>query len=54
MACLDSNYNGVPVYDQTTSWAAPELRVHEDPPLDVMAIDNHPSLLLVESSEHFA
>ncbi len=50
----DSDYNPVPVYDQATSWAAPALRVHDVPPLDVMAIDNLPSLLPVESSEDFA
>ena len=50
----DSDYNPVPVYDQATSWTAPALRVHAVPPLDVMAIDNLPSLLPVESSEDFA
>ena len=30
------------------------VRVHEAPPLDVMAIDNLPSLLPVESSQDFA
>ena len=50
----DSDYNPVPVYDRATSWDAPVLRVHEDPPLDVMAIDNLPSMLPVESSEDYA
>ena len=50
----DSDYNPVPVYDRATSWEAPALRAHDDPPLDVMAIDNLPSLLPVESSEDFA
>lgn len=50
----DSDFNPVPVYDQVTTWAAPTLRVHDDPPLDVMAIDNLPSLLPRESSEDFA
>jgi len=50
----DSDYNPVPVYDRATTWAEPALRVHEDPPLDVMAIDNLPSLLPRESSEDFA
>lgn len=50
----DSDYNPVPVYSQATSWAAPVVRVHDDPPLDVMAIDNLPSLLPRESSEDFA
>lgn len=50
----DSDYNPVPVYDAATTWAAPVLRVHDNPPLDVMAIDNLPSLLPRESSEDFA
>ncbi|MEJ2030429.1 MAG: saccharopine dehydrogenase, partial [Maritimibacter sp.] len=50
----DSDYNPVPVYDRATDWQAPALRVHDDPPLDVMAIDNLPSLLPVESSEDYA
>lgn len=50
----DSDYNPVPVYDAATSWAAPAIRVHDNPPLDVMAIDNLPSLLPVEASEDFA
>ncbi|EDM30677.1 saccharopine dehydrogenase, putative [Roseovarius sp. TM1035] len=50
----DSDYNPVPVYDAATTWAAPVLRVHDVPPLDVMAIDNLPSLLPVESSQDYA
>jgi len=50
----DSDYNPVPVYGQATSWAAPVVRVHDTPPLDIMAIDNLPSLLPLESSEDFA
>ena len=50
----DSDYNPVPVYDEATTWAAPAVRVHDAPPLDVMAIDNLPSLLPLESSEDFA
>ncbi len=49
-----SAYNPIPVYDRTTSWAEPALRVHEQPPLDVTAIDNLPSLLPLESSEDYA
>lgn len=49
-----SAYNPVPVYDRATSWEAPVIRVHADPPLDVMAIDNLPSLLPIESSQDFA
>ncbi|WP_101068364.1 saccharopine dehydrogenase [Roseovarius salinarum] len=50
----DSDYNPVPVYDTATTWEAPVTRVADDPPLDVMAIDNLPSLLPVESSQDFA
>ena len=50
----DSDYNPVPLYDRATSWLAPVHRVHDAPPLDVMAIDNLPSILPVESSEDFA
>jgi len=50
----DSDYNPVPVYDRATDWDAPVVRVHDAPVLDVMAIDNLPSLLPVESSIDFA
>lgn len=50
----DSDYNPIPVYSEATSWSAPVVRVHDDPPMDVMAIDNLPSLLPRESSEDFA
>ncbi|WP_238365137.1 saccharopine dehydrogenase [Mesobacterium pallidum] len=50
----DSDYNPIPVYGRATSWDAPVVRVHEAPLLDVMAIDNLPSMLPVESSEDYA
>ncbi|MDE4132425.1 saccharopine dehydrogenase [Phaeobacter sp. QD34_3] len=50
----DSDYNPVPVYDRATTWEAPALRVAEDPVLDVMAIDNLPSMLPAESSVDYA
>jgi saccharopine dehydrogenase (NAD+, L-lysine-forming) len=50
----DSAFNPVQVYDATTTWAAPATRVHDTPPLDVMAIDNLPSMLPLESSEDYA
>ena len=50
----DSDYNPVPVYDRATTWDAPALRVASDPVMDVMAIDNLPSMLPVESSEDYA
>ncbi|UWQ62765.1 saccharopine dehydrogenase [Leisingera caerulea] len=50
----DSDYNPVPVYTQATTWDVPVVRVAENPVLDVMAIDNLPSMLPVESSEDYA
>lgn len=50
----DSDYNPVPLYTRATSWAAPVIRVHDTPPLDIMAIDNLPSMLPVESSQDYA
>ncbi|NIZ14191.1 saccharopine dehydrogenase [Phaeobacter sp. HF9A] len=50
----DSDYNPVPVYDRATTWDAPVLRVAEAPVLDVMAIDNLPSMLPAESSADYA
>ncbi len=49
-----SDFSPVKVYDQATDWDAPVLRVADAPPLDVMAIDNLPSLLPVESSTDYA
>ncbi|MEM1076276.1 MAG: saccharopine dehydrogenase [Pseudomonadota bacterium] len=49
-----SDFSPIKVYDRTTTWDAPALRVHETPPLDVTAIDNLPSLLPRESSEDYA
>ena len=50
----DSDFNPVQVYDRTTTWQHPALRVSENPPLDVTAIDNLPSMLPLESSEDYA
>ena len=50
----DSDYNPVPVYSEATTWDIPATRVHDTPPLDVMAIDNLPSLLPLESSHDYA
>ena len=51
---LDSDYNPIPVNKSATSWSQPARRVHAEPPLYVMAIDNLPSLLPVESSQDFS
>lgn len=50
----DSDFSPIKVYDRTTTWDAPALRVHTTPVLDVTAIDNLPSLLPLESSEDYA
>ena len=50
----DSDYNPIPVYSEATTWEAPVVRTHDAPPLDVMAIDNLPSMLPLESSQDFA
>ena len=49
-----SDFSPIKVYDRATDWHAPALRVADNPPLDVMAIDNLPSLLPVESSMDYA
>ncbi len=49
-----SAFSPIKVYGSETTWDAPALRVDDDPPLDVMAIDNLPSLLPAESSDDFA
>lgn len=49
-----AEFSPVRVYDRTTDWTAPALRVATDPVLDVVAIDNLPSLLPVESSLDFS
>jgi saccharopine dehydrogenase (NAD+, L-lysine-forming) len=50
----DSDFSPIKVYDRTTTWNEPALRVADAPPLDVTAIDNLPSMLPVESSEDYA
>ncbi|MEO1138510.1 MAG: saccharopine dehydrogenase [Pseudomonadota bacterium] len=50
----DSDYNPVPLYAKATTWDEPVFRAHDTPPLDVMAIDNLPSLLPLESSQDYA
>jgi len=50
----DSDFSPIRVYNRTTTWQEPCLRVHDTPPLDVTAIDNLPAILPVESSTDFA
>lgn len=49
-----SDFSPIKVYDHTTTWENPALRVATDPVLDVMAIDNLPSMLPRESSQDYA
>jgi saccharopine dehydrogenase (NAD+, L-lysine-forming) len=52
---VTSACNTLPIYDSTTSWSAPTRRLCEDPrPLDIIAIDNLPSLLPCEASIAFS
>ncbi|MFV0303206.1 MAG: saccharopine dehydrogenase [Paracoccus sp. (in: a-proteobacteria)] len=49
-----SEFSPIRVYDRTTTWEDPVLRVTDHPVLDVMAIDNLPSMLPHESSLDYA
>ncbi|MEU3280846.1 saccharopine dehydrogenase [Streptomyces antibioticus] len=51
---VGSPLNVLPVYDRTTEWTAPVRRLTEEPPLDLIAIDNLPSLLPRESATDFS
>ncbi|MEU1853227.1 saccharopine dehydrogenase [Streptomyces sp. NPDC019990] len=51
---VGSPLNVLPVYDDTTDWVEPVRRLWEEPPLDLIAIDNLPSLLPLESSTDFS
>ncbi|MFI7014522.1 saccharopine dehydrogenase [Streptomyces sp. NPDC050164] len=51
---VGSPLNVLPVYDETTDWDEPVRRLRENPPLDLIAIDNLPSLLPLESSTDFS
>lgn len=49
-----SDFSPIKVYDRTTSWEKPAIRAHGNPPLDVTAIDNLPSMLPAQASEDYA
>ncbi|MFF4018954.1 saccharopine dehydrogenase [Streptomyces sp. NPDC001843] len=51
---VGSPLNVLPVYDRTTDWTDPARRLRKEPPLDLIAIDNLPSLLPRESSADFS
>jgi saccharopine dehydrogenase (NAD+, L-lysine-forming) len=52
---VDSPYNLLPIYDVVTDWRQPVRRLRDGAaPLDLIAIDNLPSLLPEESSVDFS
>ncbi|MFI6010893.1 saccharopine dehydrogenase [Streptomyces sp. NPDC051243] len=51
---VGSPLNVLPIYDRTTEWTDPVRRLRKEPPLDLIAIDNLPSLLPRESSTDFS
>ncbi len=51
---VTSPLNVLPIYDSVTSWTAPVRRLRETPPLDLIAIDNLPSLVPREASADFS
>ncbi|GAA1866793.1 saccharopine dehydrogenase [Myceligenerans crystallogenes] len=51
---VTSDCNRLPVNDKVTDWVMPARRLHDEPRLDVLAIDNLPSLLPRESSAAFS
>lgn len=51
----NSTNNPIPLYDHITTWAEPAKRVADSPkPLDIVSIDNLPSVLALEASHAFA
>ncbi|MFF4959768.1 saccharopine dehydrogenase [Streptomyces sp. NPDC001222] len=53
-ADVGSPLNLLPVYDTPTDWEHPVRRLREGPGLDLIAIDNLPSLLPLEASTDFS
>lgn len=51
---VGSPMNLLPVYDTATTWDDPARRLRDEPPLDLIAIDNLPSLLPREASADFS
>ena len=51
---VGSPANLLPIYDTVTDWQHPVRRLHDDPVLDLIAIDNLPSLLPAEASTAFS
>ena len=50
----DSSFNPLPIYNSATNWEVPVERMEASQTIDVMAIDNLPSLLPYESSVDFS
>ncbi|MEV2238013.1 saccharopine dehydrogenase [Micromonospora sp. NPDC049891] len=51
---VTSECNLLPIYDRTTDWAQPVRRLRTTKPLDLIAIDNLPSMLPREASTAFS
>lgn len=52
---VDSPCNVLPIYDRVTTWQEPVRRLRDgDVPVDLVAIDNLPSMLPREASESFS
>ncbi len=51
---VTSALNVLPIYDTVTTWTAPVRRLREAPRLDLIAIDNLPSLVPREASTDFS
>ncbi len=51
---VNGPHNPLRLHDSLTTFEVPMARVVDDPPLEVVAIDNLPSLLPVESSCDFS
>ncbi|MBM7770676.1 saccharopine dehydrogenase (NAD+, L-lysine-forming) [Actinokineospora baliensis] len=51
---VTSDCNVLPVYDRITDWDQPARRLRADNPVDIIAIDNLPSLLPKEASTAFS
>ncbi|GAA3008899.1 saccharopine dehydrogenase [Actinokineospora diospyrosa] len=51
---VTSDCNILPIYDRITDWDEPARRLRADKPVDIIAIDNLPSLLPKEASVAFS
>lgn len=51
---VTSDLNLLPIYNAVTTWEQPVLRLAQQPPLDIISIDNLPSLVPREASLSFS